>query len=644
MLNAIREGSKKSFFLKIIVFTFLLLGLGGLVLMDVGGVFRGGLGNTTLARVGDTKMNIYEFQRDAERILRAQGMTMEDARRMGFIEMILQGKIMQELMDQSAQEMGLVINKSQVEETIGRMLDTYRQDGQSRKDVLETLLFNQNLSESTLIDQTKSQLKSALVKNMLSSVALHVPDVTAEALKMYQSERRDIEVFYLPASAITLEQEPSDENLRQTYEEVKERFLIPESRTISFINLSSDLFTSTVSITEDELETIYNERIEEYELPEQRFLEQAIVSDVDTATKILNKAENGTNLKRAVLSVTGDESAYRAETNFEREGLLDALADPVFNAENTGYLDLQQSALGWHVINLVRVEAPRTQEFSEVKDRIRKETLQEMTDDLLIDMLERAEDRISAGDTVQQIATTLDIDVNTVDDIDNDIETASQSLMMANIFDPESVMPVIFELDQNVTSDPIETMDDGFIILEVTNIVPQSYQSYEDVKDKVSDIWMQRTRSEELRKKASAITLYFNTAQNVTMTDIAAEQNLKLSVYSNVSKNDASSAGLNDEVINAAFATTTIDRASFVPANEDGEEGFYIFNTKDIYYPENALEDNMPLAVQKLQITKPLESAAQELFYLYLNDTENVAINDRLLEVVFGSPDRSQSM
>jgi peptidyl-prolyl cis-trans isomerase D len=93
MLRALRDGTKKGFLLKFIMFGFLLMGLGGLVLIDVGDYFRGGIGGNTVARIGDTDISLGKFQNDAQRIIRQQNLTLEEAHEVGYTNMILNSMV-----------------------------------------------------------------------------------------------------------------------------------------------------------------------------------------------------------------------------------------------------------------------------------------------------------------------------------------------------------------------------------------------------------------------------------------------------------------------------------------------------------------------------------------------------------------------
>jgi peptidyl-prolyl cis-trans isomerase D len=59
-MQALRDGAGTGF-LKIILMGLLVMAVGGLVFTDVGGFFRGGVGNNDVARVGDTKIGVVEF-------------------------------------------------------------------------------------------------------------------------------------------------------------------------------------------------------------------------------------------------------------------------------------------------------------------------------------------------------------------------------------------------------------------------------------------------------------------------------------------------------------------------------------------------------------------------------------------------------
>lgn len=642
MLRALREGTKKGFLLKFIMLGFLFMGLGGLVFMDIGSYFRGGLGSTTVARVGNKDISIYKFQNDAQRIIRAQNMTMEDAHRLGFINMILNATIAGELINQAAQDLNIEISKHKAEETIARVLDSYKVEDMSRKDKLKALLSNQNMSEDMLVAQTESQLKSALIKNALTSVSMLIPDETAIAFKTYQNEYRSIKSFVFTPNMAHFDTKPADEDIQKHYEMTKNQYLVPEKRDVSVIIIKPELFADNIKISDDDIKKVYEEHKDIYKLPERRYLKQAVVEDAATAQKILDMTKNGIALEQAVKRITGNDKAFRKETYFEKEGLLDSLADPVFSMEKPGIMpETHQSALGYHVVELTKIEAPRQQSLDDVKDSIKTELTQEQTDDSLMNMLDHADELLAAGDDINQMAEGLGLKAIKLKDLSQAPDALNQAFMPYGIYDTESIAAAIFELDENTVSDSVELDNDGFLYAETTAITPQAYKPLDEVKQNVIANWTQLKKDQAVLGKVAETTININTKDDVTFDGEAKALGAKITSFAKLTRNSDIPKGMTSDLLAAAFRLSPIGNVSYVKNEDTGS--YYIYYVDEIGYPKDVMDDKEPLAVQKLQIVHPLESVVQELYQAHLFATKDVQINQDLLDYAFGGGSSAQN-
>lgn len=608
------------------------MALGGLVFMDVGGFFRGGLGNTVVARIGNQKIDIYEFNKTAERLVQAQQMTMQEAYQFGFLNMVVQGMIAQTLTDQSAQALGLDISKAQVEKTLAKVVDTYRQEGQTRAEVLKNLIESQGLSEKSLTEETKGQLRRALVSNAFTAPTLLIPDNAAQALKMFQAEQRDVIAFKVKTSDIAFEEKATDEILRTFYNETKQSYVTPETRDIEMLSVSAGLFEDKVKITEEVLQAQYDDEIDSYKLPEQRFLEQAILDNEKDASTVLKKASNGQTLKSALRSVTNKTDGYRKETAFQKDGLLDALSDLVFDAEKTGYLEIAKSPLGWHVINLKKIEEPRTQGFEEVRKSLRRTVLQTASDDMMIDLLDRIEERLIAGDSLQEIAQANNLKVVEIKNIPNDVNKAGELFLTEGMFEIEDLMTGIFDSDIGEPTDPIETDMDTFTLVEVKSVTETGFKPFEDVKEELEKEWIKQEHRTKLRKAVGDVVTRLNTKDtDFDFVKAALEFGVKTSAMKNLSREDNVPELLTEAAMNALFLSTATGTAAFKP---DGTDGFVVYKATKADYPDTLNEE--PLSVQKLQLTRPTEAALDELYYGYLTQSKTVVTNTALLQRLYG--------
>src|SRR5262245_44983148 len=146
VMRSMREGASGGF-VKIVLFGLLTVAVGGLVLMDVGGFFRGGVRRSDVAKVGSEKIQIAAFDRDVRSSLACVGIQPGEALKLGYINEILGAEIRNSLMHQAAGDLGVQVSKQRLAQQIGRIIAPMVEEGQPPQAVLDQILRSQGMSE-----------------------------------------------------------------------------------------------------------------------------------------------------------------------------------------------------------------------------------------------------------------------------------------------------------------------------------------------------------------------------------------------------------------------------------------------------------------------------------------------------------------
>ena len=132
---------------KFILVGFMGLAVGGLVLMDMGGFFRGGITHTDVAKIGRTKVSAPEFDRIVRRAISRLGISPQDAYKAGYVDQILKSEIRAQIMERASREHGIMVNGDIVTEHIRKLVAPMVEQNNNAKDIMQNILFNQGLSE-----------------------------------------------------------------------------------------------------------------------------------------------------------------------------------------------------------------------------------------------------------------------------------------------------------------------------------------------------------------------------------------------------------------------------------------------------------------------------------------------------------------
>ena len=635
VMQSMRHG-KASGLIKFIFFSLLVLATGGLVLTDVGGFFRGGIQSNEVATINDEKITILEFDRKVRLITARLGMSPQQAYQLGYIRQILNNEIRTALIQQAATDYGLRVGQEQVAAAVNDMISPLVQQGQSKKDVLDQLLLSQSMSEAEFVKSVSNEVAANILAGALQNESLGQSDSLAKALYKYQNETRSIQYINFPHAEFTLDQDPDDAELKALYNELRQTFMIPEQRDIQVGIVNDDDLQASIDITEEELRNSYEDNIDAYKIPDQRVLEQVIVSSQNEAQKIYSQTQGdgGASLQSAAQNVTGDDTAFIEAQPFQKDGLLDSIQEPVFDAPANDLpilLEPIQTDLGWHVIRVTEVQPGRTQSFEEIRDDLGRELKNIALLDQKYEIAGDIDDMSAGGTPLSEIATQIPMDIQTYEDV-----TAMGAMASANhpldAFgdNAQDITDKAFNLFEGEVSEVIELMDGRQVVVSVQNIQEQRYQSFEDVREALKVRWIAE-KKEDLNRQAVKESFQKISMDNADINTIAQDSGKSIATLENITRTSNSEAPLTPATLEKIFISNTDE-----PFLAETAGGIAIMSVTDIASPslsDDAKDDLETLQKANAQST---QNEIMTLFISALQKDADIQVNDRLLEQAYG--------
>lgn len=235
MLQAMRTGAQ-SILMKGVLFGLLLLAMGGLAVMDVQGMFRGGVQRDTLAKMAGEKISTADFNRTLEVLLRQRNISEDDAYRMGLPRQLLEQDISSRVFSRAAFDAGLLTDDATAAEEIRRLIEPLVKQGLSDKDALERFLRSFGASEAKLVYDIKRQIATDTFVRLLSEGARAPRQMVVDALK-FKNEARRGEYFTLTLADAQKVHAPSEKELKDHYKMISRNFMLPEYRSFAVLVL-----------------------------------------------------------------------------------------------------------------------------------------------------------------------------------------------------------------------------------------------------------------------------------------------------------------------------------------------------------------------------------------------------------------------
>jgi len=628
-MQALRDGASSGL-LKIFLMGMLVLAVGGLVLSDVGGFFRGGVSASDIVKIDNHTISATAFDQRARQALSRAGISPQQAYELGYIEEILRGEIASSILSITAADKGLLVGEDVIKSRLHDMIEPLIQDGQTAQDTLEQILRNQGMSEGQFVSALSQEIRNGLLSSALGAGFTAPPSHMITELIRFDGETRDIAYVSFTNEEMAVTKAPGESDLRAYYEEEKERFAIPERRDIRIIRIKDEALKETVEITDEELRSTYEDHIDAFSLPERRIVAQSIVTDKTQAQEIYAKASESGNLKTATAEVTGSDSAFVAPSAFQKDGLMEDIAAQIFAANKKGtIIEPVKTPLGWHVAQLVNMEAPRVQPFAEVSDALKDELMAERIIDEKYRLAGDVDDLLAGGASAEELGETI-----AVESIDVFGLTEANPQIPPNFAEQSAtILEEAFALLPGEGSAVQETQDGILYVVFVDAVTPQAYEDFGEVRGALSEIWIARRQSAEAQAKALAYLTILETGE----TDLAAfatGQNKSVETMSGIARTKAPAAPLLPQTLNAIF-DAPLDGYALI----DVKGGIALAQVTDAHLPE--IDADAPQTqIRRAEIRDNLTQAiASEAVSLYLKDRQDdygVKVNRALIEQMYG--------
>ena len=267
-----------------------------LLLLLVGTFGLWGIGNRLyktesrwVAKVGGHEITQVQFANEFRREIRdmqarfGAQIDVEQARQVGLANASLHRMVDKALLRQAVRDSGIVISDDVVRKNIDAD-PRFRGVGQRfDRNVFQAILRNNGYSEAQYVDEVRQQIALEQLLGSLSAGIGAVPAAMTDAAYRFRNERRVADYFILPLTAMPAIADPDEKVLEEFYNNQREIFTIPETRSITFVTLSPQAFAGSVTVSDDEIREEYAARRQEFETQAKREIQQLVFSNADAA-------------------------------------------------------------------------------------------------------------------------------------------------------------------------------------------------------------------------------------------------------------------------------------------------------------------------------------------------------------------------
>lgn len=625
MLIWMREG-RGSKVVKYILMSFLVLAVVGLVLMDVGGFFRTQMGANTIVKGGGLEIGISEFDRTVRRALGQQGIGAQEAYKLGMIENILTSEIQSRLFAAKSRELGLEVSDEDVTKQIAKLAEPLATEGRSKKEALQQILRQQQISESEFIGSIRQEMGNTLLRAALMPPASLASPMMADELYRYDNEKRDVQIVVLKNDDVKDTTAPSEEQLKKFYEGNKQNYLIPETRTITMATLKSDMLKKNVKISDEQLRTEYDKNLASFTKATRRSVEQVVLPTQEEANKAAEEMKAG-------------KTPANADTQeYEEKGLLPEISAPVFEAKKGAVVGPVQTALGWHVLRVKDILGESVTPFADVKEKLRTELENMAMTEEMYSTGNTIEDRIAGGDKLEDLVNEYGMTTEIIGPFrQNGYDRDGKDLFKAYGADKDKLVQAAYDYDEGEVAPVVETADGQFHLIRVDQAVPDAYRDYASVKSELTKTWVEEQQRLANGARAKAFLDAVNAGSS--LEDAAKKDGASVQTISGINRKEAPAAPLTPVVAAQIFGT---GKGKNFSAQIEG--GVIVGQVTNVALPPaDAKKDDQELSDLKDLTGRSLGQDILGQFIASLSKGKDIKINQQRLEQVYGAAQDTQT-
>ena len=482
---------------------FLIVSFG---IWGIGDMFRGNSLRKAVAEVGNTTITVQQLnQLFGRQLIEAKqkinpDLTEEQARQMGLLDRALDQEIVRRLVDLDLARRGIEVGPDEVLKLLAEEPQFRKDDGTFNKALFQQILERQRMSEKAFIAEGQQDIARQMLLSFLEGGAFP-SQMQADSLYKARAQKRVLEIVSIDASKMGNLPVADEATLRDYYDKNQPLFAVPEYRAVTIATLEPDSMGKEASITDEQVKKAYDERTDQFMQPERRDLLQVVVQDEAKAKKIADEAKATGNLSETAKKAK--ESAVPLE-QVDEKYIVPEVSAAAFALALNGVSNPVKTQMGWHVLQVKKIEPSGIPSFDKVKEGLREELKQEQAVEGLTRIVNQLDDQLAAGHALEDIADSLRLRLVKIPAVSAQGLTpeGKEPTEMPN---RDAVLSLAFDQNAGETSPVSDNGDGGYFVVRTDDVTPSGARPFEAAKAQVEKAWKQSERLKKAQAKADAI-------------------------------------------------------------------------------------------------------------------------------------------
>jgi len=440
-----------------------------------------------VADIGDQQITVQEVLRDIDGKLRGQQIAPQ------FVSVLIPQEIDFMIKEQAvayeAKRLGLRINDTQLANTIR----SFPNVGTMTPDQYRDFLAQQGFTVAQFEDGVRKQQVVVEIQNIAASGAIVTPqEVKAE----FQKDFEKIKLEYISYNPETLRAtlKPTQEELKAYFERNKGFFSVPETR--SFLLLVGDpaKMAETIEVSDAQVQAYYNSHRETYRTPERAHVRHILFETANKpkdeqekikakAQEALKKLKGGADFAKVAKEDSGDPGTKDkgGDLGWVVRGQMVKNFETASFTQKVGEIgDLVPTEYGFHIVQVLERQEPRTQPLAEVRDAIAGDLKRGSVNDKLQNAMDEARAAlVKAPQNAEQIAAKYNLILTRADN-------HKPGEVIPEVGADPQVDAAVSSLKKGEVSPVAQAKTNKLAVAEVTAVTAAHPAQYDEVRPEVA--------------------------------------------------------------------------------------------------------------------------------------------------------------
>ncbi|MCB1584121.1 MAG: SurA N-terminal domain-containing protein [Xanthomonadales bacterium] len=540
----------------------------------------------------------------------------------------LESMINSELVRQVARDNGYTVTPQEIRQTIEQTPAFKDENGQFDKTLYAAFLTQTNQSAQLLQMKIEEEQAGQALNDVFDTTSFVTP-FEKQQMAMLNKQTRDINYITITPKQFIDQVEVSDEEIETYYNDNSSQYMTEEQVAVNYIELNAQDVANSIEISEADALEHFEKNKERFKKAEQRKAAHILINDGDdaeaTLQEIQDKLAAGEEFAALAKQYSKDPGSAAAggDLGWVSPGdMVEAFNEKLFSMDAGTVSDPVKTEFGYHLIQLNEVNDSAVPVFEEVKADIIQELQATQSETLFLEKASQLSEKVlDAESGLESAADASGLPMQTTALFGR---SGGEGIAAEPAFINAAFSPTV--KDELMNSDAINLTDTHIVFMHISEIKEAELKPLADVKDSIVTVLKNQKAEDEAKALANQLVEQHNN-ESKSLQTLANEHGLELVTQTAVPRTGSTLAF---NLVKSLFEMPRpADNSTVVDVLQGNGSDVAVVellavNDADVSKIEN-------LETEAAQLTRSVKNNELQLLIKALRENSSITINQDLL-------------